>query len=173
MRQDGLRRSIIAFAVSGALSGTAFAQATTTDAAIAELRRLIAEQRTALDRQAQIIDEQGRTLTALQQQVEAANARSQDRTGLTAPPAATVIADAQPPSPQPTARTASERAPDLPAAVVSAGDFPGSKFPLEWYVEKRICQHKKLLLAYMAENSTIESKQFFESLDAWQRCPSD
>jgi hypothetical protein len=45
------------------------------------------------------------------------------------------------------------------------------RFPLEWYVEKRICSHKKLLLAYMAENSTIESKQFFESLDAWQRCP--
>jgi hypothetical protein len=47
------------------------------------------------------------------------------------------------------------------------------RFPLEWYVEKRICPHKKLLLAYIAENSTIESKQFFESLDAWQRCSSD
>jgi hypothetical protein len=47
------------------------------------------------------------------------------------------------------------------------------RFPLEWYVEKRICTHKKLLLAYMAENSTIESKQFFESLDAWRRCSSD
>ena len=47
------------------------------------------------------------------------------------------------------------------------------RFPLKWYVEKRLCRHKKLLLAYMAENSTIESKQFFESLDAWQRCSSD
>ena len=47
------------------------------------------------------------------------------------------------------------------------------RFPLEWYIEKRLCRHKKLLLAYMAENSTIESKQFFESLDAWQRCSSD
>ncbi len=47
------------------------------------------------------------------------------------------------------------------------------RFPLEWYVEKRICGHKKLLLAYMAENSTIESRQFFESLDAWRRCSSD
>ena len=46
------------------------------------------------------------------------------------------------------------------------------RFPLEWYVEKRICRHKKLPLEYMAENSTIESKQFFESLDAWRRCPS-
>ena len=47
------------------------------------------------------------------------------------------------------------------------------QFPLNWYVEKRLCPHKKLLLAYIAENSTIESKQFFESLDAWQRCSSD
>ena len=47
------------------------------------------------------------------------------------------------------------------------------RFPLEWYVEKRICRHKKLLLAYMDENSTIESKQFFESLDTWQRCSSE
>jgi hypothetical protein len=47
------------------------------------------------------------------------------------------------------------------------------RFPLEWYVEKRMCRHKKLLLAYMAENSTIESKEFFESLDAWRRCSSD
>ena len=46
------------------------------------------------------------------------------------------------------------------------------KFPLDWYVEKRLCTHKKLLLEYIAENSTIEAKQFFESLDAWQRCPS-
>ena len=45
------------------------------------------------------------------------------------------------------------------------------QFPLNWYVEKRLCPHKKLLLAYIAENSTVESKQFFESLDAWQRCP--
>jgi hypothetical protein len=44
------------------------------------------------------------------------------------------------------------------------------RFPLDWYVEKRMCGHKKLLLAYMDEYSTIESRQFFESLDAWQRC---
>ena len=46
------------------------------------------------------------------------------------------------------------------------------QFPLNWYVEKRLCPQKKLLLAYIAENSTGESKQFFESLDAWQRCPA-
>jgi haloacid dehalogenase-like hydrolase len=43
---------------------------------------------------------------------------------------------------------------------------------INWYVEKRLCPHKKLLLAYIAENSTAESRQFFESLDAWQRCPA-
>jgi len=47
------------------------------------------------------------------------------------------------------------------------------RFPLEWYVEKRLCPYKKLLLAYIAENSTIESKQFLESLGPWQRCASD
>jgi hypothetical protein len=29
-------------------------------------------------------------------------------------------------------------------------------FPLNWYVAKRICPHKTLLLAYIAENSTDE-----------------
>jgi hypothetical protein len=47
------------------------------------------------------------------------------------------------------------------------------RFPLNWYVEKRLCPHTRLLLAYIAENSTVESKQFFESLDAWQRCSAD
>jgi hypothetical protein len=54
------------------------------------------------------------------------------------------------------------------SGLVRADDV---RFPLEWYVEKRICRNKKLLLAYMAENSTIESQQFFESLEAWRRCP--
>ena len=44
------------------------------------------------------------------------------------------------------------------------------QFPLNWYVEKRLCPHRRLLLAYIAENSAVESKQFLESLDAWQRC---
>jgi hypothetical protein len=47
------------------------------------------------------------------------------------------------------------------------------RFPLEWYVEKRLCKHKKLLLEYIGEYSVVESRQFFESLDAWQRCSSD
>ena len=33
------------------------------------------------------------------------------------------------------------------------------QFPLSWYVEKRLCGHKKLLLAYIAVNSTPESAQ--------------
>ena len=45
-------------------------------------------------------------------------------------------------------------------------------FPLNWYVEKRLCTHKKLLLEYIGEYSVVESQQFFESLDAWRRCPS-
>ena len=45
------------------------------------------------------------------------------------------------------------------------------QFPLSWYVEKRLCGHKKLLLAYIAANSVPESAQYFESLEAWQRCP--
>lgn len=45
------------------------------------------------------------------------------------------------------------------------------KFPLNWYIEKRLCGHKKLPLEYISENSAAESRQFFESLDAWQRCP--
>ena len=44
------------------------------------------------------------------------------------------------------------------------------EFPLDWYVEKRLCPHKQLLLTYIAENSADEAKQFFESLDAWQGC---
>jgi hypothetical protein len=46
------------------------------------------------------------------------------------------------------------------------------QFPLSWYVEKRLCGHRKLLLAYIAVNSAPESAQYFESLDAWQRCPA-
>jgi hypothetical protein len=45
-------------------------------------------------------------------------------------------------------------------------------FPLSWYVEKRLCGHRKLLLEYIAVNSAPESAQYFESLDAWQRCAS-
>ena len=269
MRADRVRLSILAVGALLVAPCSALAQTTSTDAAIAELRQLLADQRTALDRQARIIEEQGQRLAALQVRVEAGTP--------------TTAAAQAPLSEQPASRTAAEPTPDLPAMVVSAGEFPGSiripgtesafklggqarlvavhtlsalgtedrfvtssipvglprageeartrvhifprdvpvaieaslrttgpkrtetqrfitdrfdrfffqvsqlqsavrsglvrkedvQFPLEWYVEKRICHHKKLVLAYMAEYSTIESKQFFESLDAWQRCPSE
>ncbi len=60
-------------------------------------------------------------------------------------------------------------------AAVRSGLVRGDDvtFPLNWYVEKRLCTHKKLLLEYIAEYSVVESQQFFESLDAWRRCSSD
>jgi hypothetical protein len=61
-----LLRGVLAVVALHVVSGSAFAQTTTgTDAAIAELRQLLADQRAALDRQAHIIEEQGRTLEAL------------------------------------------------------------------------------------------------------------
>jgi len=117
-----------------ASAGPTFAQtATSTEAAIVELRQLIAEQRAVLDRQARIIEEQGRTLTALRERVEAAKPSVPDRQEgeVTDPPTATpaaaaVAAAIQPGQAQPASRTAAERAPDLPTEIVSAGDFPGS-----------------------------------------------
>jgi hypothetical protein len=46
------------------------------------------------------------------------------------------------------------------------------QFPLSWYVEKRLCGKRKVLLDYIAFSSTPESAEYFESLNAWQRCPS-
>jgi hypothetical protein len=43
-------------------------------------------------------------------------------------------------------------------------------FPLSWYVEKRLCRHKKVLLDYMKENAASETIDFFASLDSWARC---
>jgi hypothetical protein len=47
------------------------------------------------------------------------------------------------------------------------------EFPLSWYAERRLCAHKPLLLRYMAANSANETKEFFDSLDAWKRCSSN
>jgi hypothetical protein len=38
------------------------------------------------------------------------------------------------------------------------------QFPRSWYVEKRLCGHKKLLLAYIAVNAAPESAQYFDPL---------
>jgi hypothetical protein len=132
MRKDRRSLGIFVFLASCALPGTAFGQTTTTDAAIAELRSLIADQRAALERQARIIEEQGRTLSALQRQVEAAVPRALDRnvsefSGPAAEAAASTAAIGTQVQPSgPATRTAAAPSPDLPATVVSAGDFPGS-----------------------------------------------
>ena len=112
MRPDHVRLGVLAAAAVFVFSSSTLAQTTTsTDAAIAELRQLLDDQRAALDRQARIIEEQGRRLAALQQRVEGTNA----------------AVGTQAPAPQqPASRTAAEPAPDLPTLVVSAGDFPGS-----------------------------------------------
>jgi hypothetical protein len=77
MRSDRVRLGILAVVALLAPPCSALAQTTTnTDAAIAELRQLLADQRAMLDRQARIIDEQGRTLAALQHRVEGTTAAS-------------------------------------------------------------------------------------------------
>ena len=71
MRPDRIRLGILAVVTLFVCPCATLAQGTTsTDAAIAELRQLIVDQRAALDRQARLIEEQGRTLAALQQRVE-------------------------------------------------------------------------------------------------------
>ena len=87
------------------------------DAAIAELRQLLADQGAALDRQARVIEEQGRTLAALQRQVEGPNRSTETPTA---------VAAQAPASQGPVSRTAAEPTPDLPTEVVTAGNFPGS-----------------------------------------------
>ena len=46
------------------------------------------------------------------------------------------------------------------------------QFPLSWYVEKRMCRRKQLMLDYMKDNAAPETIDFFSSLDAWTRCSS-
>ena len=130
MRPARIRFGVLAVVTLFMCPCTTLGQAiTSTDAAIAELRQLIADQRAALDRQAGIIEEQGRTLAALQQQVERADRSTEKRREperLASSTAAAGVRTEAPESQQPASRTAAEPTPDLPAAVVSAGDFPGS-----------------------------------------------
>ena len=117
MRPDRIRLGVLAVVTVFVFPCSTVAQTTTsTDAAIAELRQLLADQRAALDRQARIIEEQGRTLAALQQRVE----------GVTSTTAAAAVGAQAPVPQQPASRTAAEPTPDLPAMVVTAGEFPGS-----------------------------------------------
>ena len=130
MRPDHVRRGVLAAAILIVFPCSTFAQATTsTDAAIVELRQLLADQRATLDRQARINEEQGRRLTALQERVDGTNRAVDARLAPDVPATTTAAAAvvAQTPVPQqPTSRTAAEPTPDLPAMVVSPGDFPGS-----------------------------------------------
>ena len=80
MRPAHVRLGVLAAVTLLALPCSALAQTTTNaDAAIAELRQLLADQRAALDRQARLIEEQGRTLAALQQRVEVTNRSTEER----------------------------------------------------------------------------------------------
>ena len=130
MRRDRYWPRVLAVVAFVAVPGSALAQSTTsTDAAIVELRQLLADQRAALVRQSQIIEQQGRTLAALQQRVDGAirsTLLGQERELPAAATAAAAAATQTPASQPPTSRTAAEMTPDLPVAVVSAGEFPGS-----------------------------------------------
>ena len=81
MRPDRVRLGILVALALLAVPPSALAQSPSNDAAIAELRQLLADQRAALDRQTRVIEEQGRTLAALQQRLE----------GMTTAPAATAV----------------------------------------------------------------------------------
>jgi Sec-independent protein translocase protein TatA len=132
MRSDRVWLGILAVVAALLVAPcSALAQtATDTDAAIAELRQLLADQRAAVDRQARTIEEQGQRLAALQERVEGTNRSTEERLALAGPATTTTAVAAvgtqAPLSQQPTSRTAAEPTPDLPTIVVSAGEFPGS-----------------------------------------------
>ena len=130
MRPDHVRLGVLAAAVLLVFPCSTSAQtATSTDSAIAELRQLLADQSAALDRQARIIEEQGRRLAALQERVDGANGTTEGPREAEVPAtpiAAAAFGTQAQIAQQPTSRTAAEPTPDLPARVVSAGEFPGS-----------------------------------------------
>ena len=93
MRPVRIRLGVLAVVTVFVFPGSTVGQTTTgTDAAIAELRQLLADQRAVLDRQARIIEEQGRTLTALQQRVEGTNRTTEERRELEVPATTTAPA---------------------------------------------------------------------------------
>ena len=99
---------------------------TTPDAALADLRRLVDDQRLVLEEQARRLDDQARELEALRTRLDdtsaVALAAQTQLAALTGSPAAVAPLTVQ------TSRGSQDpqRAPELPAPVVSAGDFPGS-----------------------------------------------
>ena len=85
MRSNRVRLGMLAVVALVVPPCSALAQTISSyDAAIAELRQLMADQRAAIDRQARIIEEQGRQLAALQQQVGGTNRNTQPRKSGTA-----------------------------------------------------------------------------------------
>ena len=130
MRPAQVRFGVLAVVTLFALPCSALAQTpANTDAAIAELRQLLTDQRAALDRQARLIEEQGRRLAALEERGGVTNRSTEERLAPEAPATTTAVAAVGAPGPlsqQPPSRTAAEPTPDLPAMVVSAGEFPGS-----------------------------------------------
>src|SRR4051812_11111996 len=118
MRPDHVRRGVLAVVTLLVFPCSTLAQTpTSTDAAITELRQLMADQRAALDRQARIIEEQGRTLAALQRQVEGAQRSTEEpreSAAAATTTAAAAVGDQGPVPRRPTSRTAAEPAPDLP-----------------------------------------------------------
>ena len=95
MRPDRIRLGVLAVVTVFVFPCSTVAQTTTsTDAAIVELRQLLAHQRAAIDRQARTIEEQGRALTALQQRVEGTTGLPRERRESEEPAATTTAAAA-------------------------------------------------------------------------------
>ncbi len=107
-----------------------------TDAAVSELRELIERQRLLIEEQSRLLDEQSRDLRALRQQVDEIN-------GIAIAARNDAAALKKQVAQQPAAAAANagggaieqrleqieqsvQRGPELPAAVVPAGEFPGS-----------------------------------------------
>ena len=94
-----------------------------TDAAIAELRATLEQQGALLEQQSRMLEAQARQIDALRQRVEA---MAPATASLTLPAAA---ASAQAPAaaaPRSADAQDPQRLPEMPPAVVSAGDFPRS-----------------------------------------------
>ena len=117
-------------AIAATLVTATFAPAdaqTTSDAALADLRRLVDDQRRLLEEQTRRLDAQARELETLRARLDdtsavalAAQTQLAALTGSAAPAAPLTAQTSQGDSQDP------QRTPELPAPVVSAGDFPGS-----------------------------------------------
>ena len=116
--------------MAATLITAAFAPAdaqTTSDAALADLRRIVEDQRRLLEEQTRRLDAQAQELEALRARLDDTSAAAlAARTQLAALTGS--AAPAGPPTAQPSGPDSQDpqRTPELPAQVVSAGDFPGS-----------------------------------------------